>query len=173
MCNCNSTEWWASPIEAIFFSSEVGRGLKPWFCLHVCMQHISRTEHWTVNKRDSCKVMNIPGSLLYMNTMWREYGNGRELWQYSFYGEFYMFLRTQAIADAVRSFVLHHLMHYQAALANRGWAKESTNLVPLHNSVFSGWNVFIFAIIRRALYEMWDFSTGSKVAHWDNRGGMN
>lgn len=83
-----------------------------------CVQHISRTEHWTVNKRDSCKVMNIPGSLLYTNTMWREYGNQTELQQYSFYAEFYMFLRTQAISNSIRSFVLYHLMYYKAALAN-------------------------------------------------------
>jgi len=30
-----------------------------------------------------------------------------------------MFLRTQAISDSIRSFVLYHLMYYKAALANR------------------------------------------------------
>lgn len=62
--------------------------------------------------------MNIPGSLLYTNTMWKEYGNQTELKQYSFYAEFYMFLRTQAISNSIRSFVLYHLMYYKAALAN-------------------------------------------------------
>lgn len=30
-----------------------------------------------------------------------------------------MLLRTQAISDSIRSFMLYHLMYYKAALANR------------------------------------------------------
>lgn len=37
---------------------------------------------------------------------------------------FYMFLRSQAISDSIRSFVLYHLMYYKAALANRGGVGE-------------------------------------------------
>lgn len=37
---------------------------------------------------------------------------------------FYKFLRTQAISDSFRSFVLYRLMYYKAALANREEVRE-------------------------------------------------
>lgn len=62
---------------------------------------------------------------------------------------FYMFLRSQAISDSIRSFVLYHLMYYKAALANgEGWGR-STNLMALHNATFLSQNVFVFIGIKK------------------------